>query len=191
MGARPIEAASIDHVQCIAFAFHARPDRGTNLRRPRDRGHDPGPRRGGVFTTHGFGRDGAALLKISLVSFGRVVAMDRRIVGRTTAQTEQQAVNKCQREIGCGFRVTAPARTTVSSASGWRVQSGSASIPGTRPPHAGTKLTGNELTWYLTLALWCDVGVHPEFRTRHNAARVAPGHASRRGGWRPSTQVGA
>jgi hypothetical protein len=93
-GFSPPAWSSIGLLRCIAFALHALSDCGTNLRRPRDRGHDPAARRSSVFTTHGFGRGRAALLKISFVSFRHVVAPDRRIVGSTPAHTKQQDRNK-------------------------------------------------------------------------------------------------
>ena len=93
-GFSPPAWSSIGLLRCIAFALHALSDCGTNLGRPRDRGHNPAARRSSVLTTHGFGRGRAALRKISFVSFRRVVAPDGRIVGSTPTHTKQQDRNK-------------------------------------------------------------------------------------------------
>jgi len=80
-------------LQHIPLPLHARPDRGTNRRRPGDRGNDPTLRGSGIFEPHSLGRCRAALRKIGLVLFRRVVALDGRIVIGTPGHTRQQGKN--------------------------------------------------------------------------------------------------
>ena len=74
----------------VALTLHARPDRGTNGRRPRDRGNDPPPGSGCVLEADRLGRGSTARRNVGLVFFRCMIALDGRIVSATSACTKQQ-----------------------------------------------------------------------------------------------------
>jgi hypothetical protein len=73
----------------VALTHHARPDRGTNGRRPRDRGNDPYPGSGRVLEADRLSRGGKARLNVGFVFSRRMIALDGWIV-ITTSRTEEQ-----------------------------------------------------------------------------------------------------
>jgi hypothetical protein len=74
----------------VALALHARPDRGTNGRWPRDRGDNPPPGSGCVLEADRLGRGRTARLNVGFVFFRCMIALDGWIVSATSACSKQR-----------------------------------------------------------------------------------------------------